>query len=233
MTVVLIVASGAAWEPTALRLLGERPDIVVLRRCVDVDDLLAAASAGQAEVAVAGAGRAGAGPDRDRAPARARGAAGGDPPRRRRPSTAAALRAARIGISVVVTEDDLDQLPDLVAETELPVTAVRPDPGPVPPRGRRARAGAGGLGRRRCPGAHHPRVRDRRRAGPAPAPALVLVDADPYGGAVAQQLGIMDEVSGLLTAARWAATGDLADRFAIGAARDRPAPERGDRAAAR
>jgi MinD-like ATPase involved in chromosome partitioning or flagellar assembly len=42
----------------------------------------------------------------------------------------------------------------------------------------------------------------------------VLVDADPYGGAVAQQLGIMDEVSGLLAAARLAAGGDLAERFA-------------------
>jgi MinD-like ATPase involved in chromosome partitioning or flagellar assembly len=42
----------------------------------------------------------------------------------------------------------------------------------------------------------------------------VLVDADPYGGAVAQQLGIMDEVSGLLAAARLATGGQLAERFA-------------------
>jgi MinD-like ATPase involved in chromosome partitioning or flagellar assembly len=42
----------------------------------------------------------------------------------------------------------------------------------------------------------------------------VLVDADPYGGAVAQQLGILDEVSGLLSAARLATSGHLADRFA-------------------
>ncbi|CAI9409390.1 hypothetical protein [Nocardioides sp. T2.26MG-1] len=51
---VLIVASGAAWEPDALRLLGDHPGIVVLKRCVDVDDLLAAATAGQADVAVLG-----------------------------------------------------------------------------------------------------------------------------------------------------------------------------------
>ena len=44
--------------------------------------------------------------------------------------------------------------------------------------------------------------------------ATVLVDADPYGGAVAQQLGVLDEVSGLLAAARLAATGGLAERFA-------------------
>ncbi len=40
------------------------------------------------------------------------------------------------------------------------------------------------------------------------------MDADPYGGSVAQQLGIMDEVSGLLSAARLAASGLLAERFA-------------------
>jgi MinD-like ATPase involved in chromosome partitioning or flagellar assembly len=39
------------------------------------------------------------------------------------------------------------------------------------------------------------------------------VDADPYGGAVAQQLGILDEVSGLLAAARLAGTGGLEARF--------------------
>jgi MinD-like ATPase involved in chromosome partitioning or flagellar assembly len=42
----------------------------------------------------------------------------------------------------------------------------------------------------------------------------LLVDADPYGGAVAQQLGILDEVSGLLAAARLAAAGTLEERFA-------------------
>jgi MinD-like ATPase involved in chromosome partitioning or flagellar assembly len=41
----------------------------------------------------------------------------------------------------------------------------------------------------------------------------VLVDADPYGGAVAQQLGIMDEVSGVLAATRLATSGELAERF--------------------
>jgi MinD-like ATPase involved in chromosome partitioning or flagellar assembly len=43
--------------------------------------------------------------------------------------------------------------------------------------------------------------------------ATVLVDADPYGGAVAPLLGVLDEVSGLLAAARLAVAGDLAARF--------------------
>ncbi len=42
----------------------------------------------------------------------------------------------------------------------------------------------------------------------------VLVDADPYGGAVAQHLGVLDEVSGLLAAARLVNSGSL-DREAF------------------
>jgi MinD-like ATPase involved in chromosome partitioning or flagellar assembly len=43
----------------------------------------------------------------------------------------------------------------------------------------------------------------------------VLVDADPYGGSIAQALGVLDEVSGLLAAARLANSGRLdADSFA-------------------
>jgi MinD-like ATPase involved in chromosome partitioning or flagellar assembly len=43
---------------------------------------------------------------------------------------------------------------------------------------------------------------------------VVLADLDPYGGAVAQHLGILDEVSGLLSAARLAGPGQLGERFA-------------------
>jgi MinD-like ATPase involved in chromosome partitioning or flagellar assembly len=39
--------------------------------------------------------------------------------------------------------------------------------------------------------------------------AVVLVDADPYGGTVAQALGVLDEVSGLLAVARMANLGTL------------------------
>jgi MinD-like ATPase involved in chromosome partitioning or flagellar assembly len=43
--------------------------------------------------------------------------------------------------------------------------------------------------------------------------STVLVDADPYGGAVAPLLGILDDVSGLLAAGRLAAAGQLAERL--------------------
>ncbi|HSV38048.1 MAG TPA: hypothetical protein VLI04_04755, partial [Nocardioidaceae bacterium] len=45
-----------------------------------------------------------------------------------------------------------------------------------------------------------------------------LLDADPYGGAVAQHLGVLDQVSGLLAAARLANAGQLdAERLAAAA----------------
>ena len=63
MICVLVVASGAAWESAALGLLSARPDIVVLKRCVDVDDLLASAAMGQADAAVVALDAPGLDPD--------------------------------------------------------------------------------------------------------------------------------------------------------------------------
>lgn len=52
MRCVLVAAAGADWESAAVTALEERAGVVVLRRCVDVDDLMAAATAGQADTAV-------------------------------------------------------------------------------------------------------------------------------------------------------------------------------------
>jgi hypothetical protein len=49
---VLLLAAGEAWESPALADLEAHPGVVVLKRCVDVDDLLAAVTSGQADVAV-------------------------------------------------------------------------------------------------------------------------------------------------------------------------------------
>lgn len=213
MVVVLVVAAGAAWESTALALLSERQGIVVLKRCVDLDDLLASASAGQADVAVLGIDTHGldqAAVDllhqhSVRPVAVVPHGAGRD---------AARLRATRIGIRSTVPEEELATLPDAVLVEHAPTeTPVREEvsAGPAPADGPEGRvlavwgpAGAPGrttlavglaaeLARRGCP--------------------TTLVDADPYGGAVAQQLGILDEVSGLLAAARVSAGGTLPERF--------------------
>ncbi len=215
MLCVLMVASGADWEPTAFGRLTARSDLVVLKRCVDVDDLLATAAAGQAQVAVVALeapGLDGTAVEvlrrhQVRLVAVSTGAV--DDPERR-------LRAARSGIATVVASGDLEAL----------VAAVT-QPDPPEPHPEAAVIDRGG--------ADAPPVSDGRVVavwGPQGAPGrttvavtfaavlaargrrTVLVDADPYGGAVATQLGVVDEMSGLLAAARLATAGSLADRLA-------------------
>lgn len=212
MQVVLLVDAGAGWEPAALRALSAHPGVVVLKRCVDVDDLLAAATAGQADVAVLGLEAPGL--DRHATDHLRRHAV--------RPVAVvpggiaddlARLRADRVGIASVVAEADLAGLPDVV---------TRPEPGA--PADVPGRADPGALPDEPAPGVGEP-GRVIAVWGPAGAPGrttvavglaaeladrgrpTVLVDADPYGGSVAQQLAILDEASGLLSAARASAAG--------------------------
>lgn len=209
MVVVLVLAAGAAWESAALGRLGHRGDVVVLKRCVDVADLLATAAAGQADVAVVaidapGLDRSAIDHLRDHAVRPVAVLPGGPG------FDAAALRATRIGVRAVVGDHELEALGDLVAVGAEPAdTVVRVDR-EVPPPGSPGRVvtvwgPAGAPGRTTLAvGIAAELARERR---------TVLVDADPYGGAVAQQLGIVDEVSGVLAAARAAAAGQLPERF--------------------
>ncbi len=218
-TVVLVVASGASWEPVALELLAARTGIVVLKRCVDVADLMAAAASGQAEVAVVGLDA----PGLD-APAvehlRRHGVhpvaiVGSDRP------DAARAHAARLGIAAVVAEPELEALPDAVLAAASPGAATSAP----------ASYDAGVL--RFAEASEAPTVEGRVLAvwGPAGAPGrstvaaavagalarrgrTILIDADPYGASIAQQLGILDEVSGVLAAVRLATSGLLEERFA-------------------
>jgi MinD-like ATPase involved in chromosome partitioning or flagellar assembly len=213
---VLMVASGAAWEPAAFGRLTGRPDVVVLKRCVDVDDLLATSAAGQADVAVVATDAVGldaaavellhrhqvrlvaVAPDLDAPDLR--------------------LRAARAGVSTLVAADDLDAL---VAAVTDPLTGLDADGGPedeAPDRDDRAAP----VGDGRVVVVWGPQGAPGRTTVAVTAAAVlagrggraVLVDADPYGGAVAAQLGVTDEMSGLLAAARLATAGMLDDRFA-------------------
>ncbi|WP_210502714.1 hypothetical protein [Nocardioides xinjiangensis] len=52
MISVLLLAAGEPWESPAMADLEAHPGVVVLKRCVDVDDLLAAVATGQSDVAV-------------------------------------------------------------------------------------------------------------------------------------------------------------------------------------
>ncbi|GAB3781251.1 AAA family ATPase [Nocardioides ungokensis] len=215
MVVVLIVAAGAAWESRAVQLLDGHPAIVVLKRCVDVDDLLAAASAGQAGVAVLGLDA----PGLDLTATEHLRRHGVRPvavvPSGASPE-AARLRASRIGLPVLVDESELDSLPAaVVAQPDEPVAPGEPGEldqphAAEPVAGGRVIAvwGPGGAPGRTTLATGLAAELARRRL------RTLLVDADPYGGAVAQQLGVLDEVSGLLAAARLAASGQLGERFA-------------------
>ena len=160
----------------------------MLKRCVDVDDLLAAATAGQAGVAVLGLDAPGldlAATDHlrrhgVRPVAVVPGGA---------PAEAARLRASRIGIQVLVDETDLDSLPAAVTSVEAEQPAIAPDeaaafddvgaarPAEALPGGRVIAVwGPGGAPGRTTLAAGLAAELARRRV------RTLLVDADPYGG---------------------------------------------------
>jgi len=204
MRVVLLLAAGAAWETRALRVLSDRRDLVVLKRCVDVDDLLASATSGQADTAVVAIEAPGldlAAVDHLRGHGVRAVAVVGDEP--------GAVRASRIGIRTTVDDGDLEALPTAVTsdhETEPePPEPHQPD---QTTRGRVVAVWgpAGAPGRTTVATALAAALGTRART--------TLVDADPYGGTVAQALGVLDEVSGLLAAARLAGSGRLEEQFA-------------------
>ncbi|MFW6775985.1 AAA family ATPase [Nocardioides sp. CPCC 205120] len=253
MICVLVVGSGAAWEQGALTALADRNDVAVLRRCVDVNDLLASATLGQADVALVGLeapGLDGAAVEHlRRHGVRTVGVV--EPHQTGGPDTVRA-RAARLGVRSLVPADDG---PALVAAVLAPPdpTAVRRTPGPgqspvAPPASPYRPADPTSTSTQAAaqlapPGPHDQAPPDpapettatRRRVvavwGPAGAPGrttvatalaaalahrgepTLLVDADPWGGTVAQHLGVLDEVSGLLAVARHAGAGDLEERW--------------------
>ncbi len=216
MICVLLLAAGESWESPALADLEARSGVVVLKRCVDVDDLLASVASGQADVAVVSLDAPGLDPA---SIAHLRRHAVRPVAVTSSPSTDLDVRehAQRLGIAAVVGAGELASLPEVVTSVEdiadtRDRAAVEP---PVPDRGAATADGrlvvvwgpAGAPGRTTL--ATNLACEVARRG-----VDVVLADLDPYGGAVAQQLGVLDEVSGLLSAARLAAAGQLDDRFA-------------------
>ena len=187
MIVALMAAGGAPWESTALTALNGHPGVVVLKRCVDIDDLLASASAGQADVAVLGLDSPGL------------DVAAVDHLRKHgvRPVAVVAsdlvepgrVRGSRIGIRALVPDDELEALPEVVTAPDPTPTAIRPPAEPpavpVPAPGSTGRVivvwgPAGAPGRTTLAAAMAAELARRQRR-------TILVDADPYGGTVARQ----------------------------------------------
>ena len=217
MICVLLLAAGEAWESPALADLEAHSGVVVLKRCVDVDDLLASVTSGQVDVAVVSLDAPGLDPA---SIAHLRRHAV-------RPVAVTSARAddldvrehaQRLGIGSVVGAGGLATLPAVVtaveegdthARGEVPALEDVPSPGAPDDAGRVIVVwGPAGAPGRTTVATNLAWEVARRQV------AVVLADLDPYGGAVAQQLGILDEVSGLLSASRLAASGQLDERFA-------------------
>lgn len=209
---VVVAASGADWEARALDAL-ERgaPTVVLARRCVDLADVLATAATGLASVAVVSPALPGLDADSVQslhrsgvavlAVARAEDLLDGD-----------AKRLRRLGIAHLLAACDLEGLPGAVVAA---TTSVATETTQTPPT--------------KAASKREPEVRGRTIAvwGPTGAPGrttvavglaseiaaagheALLLDVDPYGGSVAQHLGVLDEASGLLGAARAANAGQL------------------------
>lgn len=214
---VLVAAAGAPWEADALdRLERGGPGVGLARRCVDLTDLLATASTGLASVAVVSPTLPGL--DADSVGTLRRCGLGvvlvGAPDDLQDDEVE---RMRRLGIEHLLSSTALARLADTViaaAADAAPLSEpdLDDDAGPTEPtdRGRvlAVWGPAGAPGRTTVAvGLATELARSGREA--------FLLDVDPYGGTVAQHLGVLDEVSGLLAAARSANSGLLdADRLA-------------------
>ncbi|MGH8777368.1 MAG: AAA family ATPase [Jiangellaceae bacterium] len=216
MTVpVLTAVTGAAWESTLVAALERGSDLSVVRRCVDVADLLAAAAAGHGRAVLLAA-------DLRRLDREVLGrlAAGGiavvgvapagddDAERRLRQlgithvvaADAAADEVARAVHSAVDGVSRADDAPDVGDH----LAAVESLPEPVPDPGQLVAVWgpAGGPGRTTI-------AVNLAAESALLGKATLLADADTYGGAVAQLLGLLDEAPGLAAATRAANNGQL------------------------
>jgi len=211
---VLLAAAGASWEATAVERLDRRGAGTVLhRRCVDLPDLLAAARTGLSPVAVVAEGLPGLDVDAVSV-LRSSGVQvvavlGGAADR-----ATAEERLRRLGVLRCV-DGDLEGLEEAVraaadgpppedANDLLAVVAPGGDATGTDAGGRLVAVWgpAGAPGRTTMAVSVAAELADRGLT-------TLLVDADCYGGAVAQHLGVLDDVSGLLAAARAANAGRL------------------------
>ncbi|MGY2004944.1 AAA family ATPase [Blastococcus sp. SYSU DS1024] len=224
---VFTAVTGAGWESELVGAL-DRDDhgVTVVRRCVDISDLLAAAATGTGQAALLSAElRRLDGDTVARLHAAGVAVVGLVEPG----DDAAAQRLRRLGVAQVLPAD---ADPELIARalrdavTGGPASghdvadprAALPGPGapvqPARPPGERGRVVAvwGPTG---APGRTTVAVGVADESARLDVPTL-LVDADVYGGVVAQVLGLLDESPGLAGAARQAGLGSL-DGASLGA----------------
>jgi MinD-like ATPase involved in chromosome partitioning or flagellar assembly len=228
---VLVALTGSSAETAALGALSSGKGTVhVVRRCMDITDLLATAATRQASAALVSTGFRGMDSDSVARLSDEGVVAIGVVDEL---DSADHARLRRMGVREVLVADELSQVGSFIASTIAartkepsadprhlvePTASRRPAPGP---------SNEEEFNESTLFGQHGQRGRQIAVWGPTGAPGrstvalgigaelarrgvpTLLVDADVYGGTIAQQLGILDEASGLLASARSANTGDL------------------------
>jgi Flp pilus assembly CpaE family ATPase len=219
---VLTAVTGAAWEADLVSELGRADHgITVVRRCVDLAELLSTAAAGTARAALLSSDLRRL--DRD---AVTRLAAAGvavvglveagdlEAERRLRQLGVGHVLAADAGVAAIsaavleaVAEVGAGATRHMIGDPRgaLPDLPMPPLPEPAPPGHGRVVAVWGPTG---APGRTTVAVGIADEASRLAVPTM-LVDADTYGGVVAQTLGLLDESPGLAAACRLASGGKL------------------------
>jgi Flp pilus assembly CpaE family ATPase len=208
----VLTALGAAWESDVVTVVDGTAGYAVARRCADLPDLLAAGAAGVGEVALVSADlRALDRPALHELAAHGVAVAGVMAPG----DEAGERRLRQLGLAVVlradVTSPELEDALDSLAESGSDgwVEPVDEDDPPLdadlePTAPGRVVAVWGPTG---APG--RTTVAINLAAELATRVPTLLVDADTYGSAVAQSLGLLDEAPGMAAACRAADQGSL------------------------
>ncbi len=248
--VALLVAAGAAaWEPLALEVVTANRSLTLVKRCLDLTDLLATAGSGTARAAVVSDRLPGLDADsvallRHHGVAVVAVVASDDPESSRDRAaedvTSRTSRLHRIGVTRVLHDD---AVPELAAVLHEAVTDQGPAEPAAVPRDHGAAPvpdhledplgllGAGTAARGRVVAVWGPTGAPGRTTLAVHLAAelaeagrrVCLVDADAYGGAAAQHLAVLDGASGLLAATRLANHGQL-DRVRLAGVARQVAP---------
>lgn len=206
----LLAAGDAPWESRLVQEAHDTPDVTLVRRCVGVADAVATAASGEVRVALLSLDLPGLDTDAvlriSDAGVHPVGVAAGSPDEETR-AAALGLRAVietggLAGLAAIV--EGLDERQAQVTDQSHEQPDLADDQAGSAPRGQVVAV----WGPTGAPG------RSTVALGVASETAslglrTLLIDADVYGGAVAQQLAVLDEVSGLLAACRAADTGRL------------------------
>jgi MinD-like ATPase involved in chromosome partitioning or flagellar assembly len=221
---LLLAVTGAPWEADVVRRAERAPGIRIVRRCVDIADVMAAAASGQARAVLLAEDLPRLTSDAVAALHSRRIAvvAMVDPSDNGEP-TGGEDRLSRMGIERIlpadVSAEDLGRAITDAVESGPPATISHfaggfvPYTGDAPPQPPRAYgAGTGRViavwGPTGAPGRSTVAVGLATELA-ARGVSTLLADADVYGGTVAQLLGMLDETSGLAAAARSASGGSL------------------------